>query len=84
MLAGLVQIDFPRMQIEDSGRPIAPICSVKQPPGQPIGKKPEIPAARGRDIDLANSNCGQRHLNKSPNRRKGGARRVRAPVKIVL
>jgi len=84
MLTRLIHIDFPRMQIEDSGRPIAPICSVKQPPGQPIGKKPEIPAARGRDIDLANSNCGQRHLNKSPNGGKGDTGRARAPVKIVL
>ena len=84
MLTRLIRIDFPRMQIEDSGRPIAPICSVKQPPGQPIGKKPEIPATRGRDIDPANSNCGQRHLNKPPNRRKGGTGRARASVKIVL
>jgi len=43
VLARLIQIDFPRMHIEDGGRPAGSIGLVQQPPGQPIGKQP--PAA---------------------------------------
>src|SRR5215470_12093140 len=84
MLAGLVGIDLPRMQVEYRGRPVDTICLIEQPTRHAIGKETEIPAARGRHVDPKNAKGGKRHLNHTRDRRERSAGRARAAVEIMF
>ena len=50
VLAGLVWIDFPGVQIENGRRVMDPARLLQQPPAQPIRQQPKITATRGRQI----------------------------------
>src|SRR6516164_892437 len=84
VLAGLIRIDFPRMHVEDRGRPVATICLIEQPTGHAVRKETEIAAARSRDVDPKYANRGQRYLNHARDRRESSAGRARAPIEVMF
>src|SRR5215472_8301771 len=84
ILARLIHVDFPRMQVEYRGRPVDTLCLIEQPTCHAVGKETEIAAARGRHVDPKNANRSKRHLNHTLDRRERSAGRARAAVEIMF
>src|SRR5438132_427750 len=82
--ARLPRIEFPRMKVEDGRCTSGTIGPRQQPSAQRVRIESEKAASRSRDIDPEQANCGERHFDQSRKRRKGGARRAGAAVKVVL
>ena len=84
VLAGLVRVDLPRVQIEYSRRPVPATRLIEQPTGHHIRKETEIAAARRRNIDPAKANRRQRHFNHPRDGGERGARCAGAPIEIMF
>ena len=81
---GLCRIDFPGVEIEDTGLPLQLIDSAQRPAGKRIGKQPEPASATAIEIPPGEGHRRDRHF-KQPTLRnlEGKTRSIRYAVVVV-